>query len=533
MEKEGIYILLGIVALAVVLSSIDETSTSTTGMHARESLTSSSSRNDDVNSDVFDRSIKRRIINSFHYLPLGKKMQVYPLRGSLTATPTSPPGTQEATACEYPIDIVSIALFDSSIPGDVDRMTAIAVANRNAASSWYDNSLVTFYQRLSDAQYSPILSSQNSQFHYALWDINTMAPYIDEALDPIYDSNNRIIGTTLNLNAVENLVLAPDIFHGPPINHDDDKELILIVDKLVDDQINICGSALIQEGIISVGSQRPGVSTELCIVQQNPHIILAHEMGHSLGLDHYEFLPSNNIMFTRGAFPRLPDPMPEGLQRNQLMAMMAHLCGEPADKLTFVGRSGRFGVNDRANELDSVCRNGKIGKDEWCELGLLDVSPPISEETQCVNAYSDPLPVWPDIGTVCTSNCYCVDVNSAPYLPTPGPPRPPPTDGGGGDTTSTGGRERGGGPHTGYCGNGFLDPEEECDPPSGSCPEGTACNTNTCKCESTAVCGNDVVENGEQCDPPGSICNVVYNGQMMYCGADCACPIPPWPPEQY
>ena len=116
------------------------------------------------------------------------------------------------------------------------------------------------------------------------------------------------------------------------------------------------------------------------------------------------------------------------------------------------------------------------------------------------------------------------------------------------------------------CGNGRLDPGEQCDPPGADCASGEACSTD-CGCvvchdlctagaplaagcdacvasvcavdpaccsaawdskcvgdanllcnAACAVCGNGVVQPGEQCDPPGAPC-----GGGGTCGATCAC----------
>jgi len=51
------------------------------------------------------------------------------------------------------------------------------------------------------------------------------------------------------------------------------------------------------------------------------------------------------------------------------------------------------------------------------------------------------------------------------------------------------------------CGNGVLDPGEECDPPGAA----NNCDSN---CKIIPVCGNGKVETGEQCDPPdGTTCD--------------------------
>ena len=50
------------------------------------------------------------------------------------------------------------------------------------------------------------------------------------------------------------------------------------------------------------------------------------------------------------------------------------------------------------------------------------------------------------------------------------------------------------------CGNGFIDPGEQCDPPVPGMCDGT--------CHRISVCGNGITESGEQCDPPnGTTCD--------------------------
>ena len=67
------------------------------------------------------------------------------------------------------------------------------------------------------------------------------------------------------------------------------------------------------------------------------------------------------------------------------------------------------------------------------------------------------------------------------------------------------------------CGNGTLDPGEQCDPPNG-----TTCDTN---CFQIPVCGNGVVEApvgpyvAEQCDPPnGTTCSATCQNIPIVCG---------------
>jgi hypothetical protein len=102
------------------------------------------------------------------------------------------------------------------------------------------------------------------------------------------------------------------------------------------------------------------------------------------------------------------------------------------------------------------------------------------------------------------------------------------------------------------CGNGQIDPGEQCDPAGTltcpdsvggaflaceadcTCPFGppvtttTVVTTTTTTTTTPAVCGNSQVEAGEECDPPGSIvCPDSTGGAFVACEADCSCPFGP------
>jgi hypothetical protein len=54
------------------------------------------------------------------------------------------------------------------------------------------------------------------------------------------------------------------------------------------------------------------------------------------------------------------------------------------------------------------------------------------------------------------------------------------------------------------CGDGCLDPPEDCNEPGGAACTMGACDPGTCTCPQ---CGDGVLTAGEQCDPPGGQCN--------------------------
>lgn len=112
------------------------------------------------------------------------------------------------------------------------------------------------------------------------------------------------------------------------------------------------------------------------------------------------------------------------------------------------------------------------------------------------------------------------------------------------------------------CGNGRLDPGEQCDPPDGlgcssscqrvsgcgdgmlepgeSCdpPDGLTCST---ACQPIPTCGNDFIDPGEQCDPPRGLgapapwcdatCQIPRCGNgVIDPGETCDPPVPGWTP---
>jgi hypothetical protein len=85
------------------------------------------------------------------------------------------------------------------------------------------------------------------------------------------------------------------------------------------------------------------------------------------------------------------------------------------------------------------------------------------------------------------------------------------------------------------CGNAFLEPPEECDPPGSiTCPPGSPlgaflpCNPD-CTCPTLGpICGDGIVEGPEECDPPGSpTCpDPSSPSGALLCDVNCTCPTP-------
>jgi len=75
----------------------------------------------------------------------------------------------------------------------------------------------------------------------------------------------------------------------------------------------------------------------------------------------------------------------------------------------------------------------------------------------------------------------------------------------------------------GFCGDGVVNTNEQCDPPgSATCANGELCR-NDCTCQTpvtVSVCGDGLVGPGEQCDPPGSL----TCPENSACSNDCLCP---------
>jgi hypothetical protein len=68
------------------------------------------------------------------------------------------------------------------------------------------------------------------------------------------------------------------------------------------------------------------------------------------------------------------------------------------------------------------------------------------------------------------------------------------------------------------CGNGVVEPGEECDPPGDPCSRTEICNDD-CACEPLPFCGDgEVNQPGEDCDPPDDPCS-----DAETCSENCEC----------
>jgi hypothetical protein len=85
------------------------------------------------------------------------------------------------------------------------------------------------------------------------------------------------------------------------------------------------------------------------------------------------------------------------------------------------------------------------------------------------------------------------------------------------------------------CGDGIVQPPENCDPPGGACVTAAGrpgvCNPG-CQCVAPPPkkCGDKIVQPPEQCDPPGAACKDAA-GNVGVCDAKCGCKVQP-PPKK-
>ncbi len=416
-----------------------------------------------------------------------------PLTALVTYPATQEPLTEPS--CTYPAKIVALYLYNSSIPGDETRVRVIAQDNLNRAQQWYASALADVNQKLSSRGYETISPGTN-EYTLQGWDILNLPAGFGAALRPIreniIDDTGNIIGVQINFPAADILFINSTQNPTPPITHSPSNELIIVADKVVDNILK-CGLTEPQQGMITISSQRPGSISAGCDFQpQVGYGVLFHEMGHSLGLDHYP-ANSSNLMYT----PHNPADgiYPTDLKPNQLMALLAHVCGTPNDKVTLKGQSGRFGVNIHYTPAQYICGNGLIGGEEECENSLELINHNCVSPNPSLNPQNIDVPWWPDTRR-CMTDCRCVAIRTSGSLPPfPGPPRYRPEP----DGTLTGCRSVPGA----QCWSHQM------------CPSNSQCNAATCTCQPfTGSCDPANNQNHQCADDtdcqPGRVCDTAH-----------------------
>lgn len=224
--------------------------------------------------------------------------------------------------------------------------------------------------------------------------------------------------------------------------------------------------------------------------------ILAHELGHIVGLGHFIYSAQSNIMF-----PWIdPHYSSQGgtLEFFQARAAVAHLCG-PVHKANFMDLYNDKYINEDYTGDHASCGNGMINDREECETnttkyqGCLDFSSPRPQLDQ--NAFCRP------------DTCTCA------YLTTP--PIAPPTTPNDNETN--------------FNWTDYLDYLNQCEnqaAPScnGECPEGKTCSDEAgkCKCiDKVKSCeASEAPACGGEC-PPGQSCSQSPSGACACGSASC------------
>ena len=274
----------------------------------------------------------------------------------------------------------------------------------------------------------------------------------------------------------------------------------------------VCGATLTRHGVIMLEiPDRTGTVEDQCPWQElaitAPITTAIHEIGHAVGgLNHDQISPR---AFMEAGPVSLRTIAPVFLEPKMAMHTLARLCADAATSRT--ARFENLGVNPYSAQYDYSCTDGRSGPQESCEGSELpglrsgdrclepnEFPPRLSNEYFCKGTFG-PEP-----------NCLCEKkVVGGTFPPYPSPinpkPLPPPEEW----NCNPGSQCRKPGPcqtSRGLgtcvncycqtnCGNGRVDPGEECD--AGTCANGSRCSYD-CKCNS--LCSNGIVEAGEECD---------------------------------
>lgn len=207
-----------------------------------------------------------------------------------------------------------------------------------------------------------------------------------------------------------------------------DKEAIFIFDSL---NKFACGDANVDDGFLRL-MRKP---FDALVCTNDLAFTYAHEIGHSLSLDHVSvYKDPYNIMCQHdsnelGAYCA---GNPHTLSKDQARALSARLCGVPNETLTFL-QTSEFGVNPFFTGSAYECGNGLIGYEEQCENGFVEFNTDngatldgsnvlIQQNSYCVTEEpANGLAVHPDWARYCVkSNPVSGKECSCEYITPPG-----------------------------------------------------------------------------------------------------------------